>query len=61
MRKQLVTAEMLLPEMIRQFPATRAVLDRYGLRGVAVRKARARRSRGSRACMGCRSIGCSTN
>ena len=33
MRKQLVTAEMLLPEMIRQFPATRAVLDRYGLRG----------------------------
>ncbi len=33
MRERPITAEMVLPEVIRRFPATRAVLDRYGLRG----------------------------
>ncbi|GBC82908.1 hypothetical protein HRbin10_02046 [bacterium HR10] len=33
MSERRITAETLLPEMIRRFPATRAVLDRYGLRG----------------------------
>lgn len=33
MKRQPVTDDMLLPELIRQFPATRAVLDRYGLHG----------------------------
>lgn len=33
MSERRITAEMLLPEVIRRFPATRAVFDRYGLRG----------------------------
>ena len=33
MSKRGITGEMLLPEVIRRFPATRAVFDRYGLRG----------------------------
>jgi uncharacterized protein involved in response to NO len=28
-----ITAEMFLPEMVQRYPATRAVLDRYGLHG----------------------------
>ena len=28
-----VTAEMLLPDVVRRFPAARSVFDRYGLKG----------------------------
>ena len=28
-----ITAEMFLPDMVQRYPATRAVLDRYGLHG----------------------------
>ena len=30
---QMITAEMFLPEVVERFPATRAVFDRYGLKG----------------------------
>jgi len=30
---RLVTPEMLLPEVVAKYPATRKVLDKYGLRG----------------------------
>ena len=33
MSERRITEEMLLPDVIRRFPATRAVFDRYGLRG----------------------------
>ncbi|MGQ9463308.1 MAG: NnrS family protein [Candidatus Fervidibacter sp.] len=31
--KVIITAETLLPEMVTQYPATRKVLDKYGLKG----------------------------
>lgn len=33
MRTERITADMLLPDVVSRYPATRAVLDRYGLRG----------------------------
>jgi hypothetical protein len=32
-----ITAETFLPEIVRRYPATRAVLDRYGLHGCGIR------------------------
>lgn len=33
MNEELITADMLLPDVVARFPATRAVLDQYGLKG----------------------------
>jgi hypothetical protein len=41
-----ITAEMLPPEMVQRYPATPAVLDRYGLQGCGGRWDRMNRFRG---------------
>lgn len=33
MERELVTEEMLIPEVVSQYPSTREVFDKYGLKG----------------------------